>query len=658
MNGGEWDAGLEQMQAYLDAYDGSEEGKSGRVESLSARTHTPVLIIRTEEEAAALPTRREHRAKGWYDTEKGEVVIVLPNNVNVADVDNTFVHEVIGHKGLRALVGEERFGELLDKVYGHAGAKIRSEIDRRTASMVYAEADRLRMSRTRAREAAGEDANAHYYADMASARTQAERRREPSRREATEEYMADLAGRIGSEGFEKMERDELTLWGKIKAVVQRMLDLFLRTLNISSGKRLNDKELAYILFRSWKYSREGERGGDIYSKAEDAVMRHRTGWDNAEFAGMSESAGEAAARKATADRIEDLFESAVRGELSGKPVEVGRLTAEGKEYLERLSGVQFKDDVRFVLNPSDLVHMYRNHYGANEKDPGNNLPLNNEDIRAIAEVVSHPERVVLGKEPDGLKRNMFYFLSPATDGTYNLLEIYGDRKGNLTTKTFYKTRKAVSQRVLSLLKSEHLTSVTDGASLSDGAKLPKFFEYTTNEGDGGLRYRDGDMGLEEYVTKMKVDIAAANADNLEAKREAMRAIGGNLNHLRQAMARQREYDVTTVKSITDLARTMMQAGLLDDMSQFETRRILGAVDNATGKDDTGKQVQKMMDILVDNQLRRSANEFGRLLRVRAGKVDSRGVQVQGVLDVSGQVMVRAVKEGKALSKETLEQDRT
>lgn len=99
MNGGEWDAGLEQMQAYLDAYDGSEEGKSGRVESLSARTHTPVLIIRTEEEAAALPTRREHRAKGWYDTEKGEVVIVLPNNVNVADVDNTFVHEVIGHKG-------------------------------------------------------------------------------------------------------------------------------------------------------------------------------------------------------------------------------------------------------------------------------------------------------------------------------------------------------------------------------------------------------------------------------------------------------------------------------------------------------------------------------------------------------------------------------
>ena len=89
-------------------------------------------------------------------------------------------------------------------------------------------------------------------------------------------------------------------------------------------------------------------------------------------------------------------------------------------------------------------------------------------------VTTMSERIVYGVEPDGLKRNLFYFLSLTQGG--NLLAIYEDLKGNLTAKTFYKTKKAVSQRVLSLMKSEHLTSVTDGACLSD-AKLPKFFEY-------------------------------------------------------------------------------------------------------------------------------------------------------------------------------------
>ena len=177
-----------------------------------------------------------------------------------------------------------------------------------------------------------------------------------------------------------------------------------------------------------------------------------------------------------ADRIEELFEQSISGDLKGKSVEVGRLTDEGRAYLEQLSGIKMKDEVSFVLNPSDLMHMYRDHFGNNEKDKGNNIPLTIGDIREIGNIISHPERVIFGIEPDGLRRKLFYFLSSAEDGAYNLLEIYGDRKGNLTTKTFYKTRKAVSQRVLSLMKSEHLTSVTDGASLSDGAKLPKFFE--------------------------------------------------------------------------------------------------------------------------------------------------------------------------------------
>ena len=89
-----------------------------------------------------------------------------------------------------------------------------------------------------------------------------------------------------------------------------------------------------------------------------------------------------------------------------------------------------------------------------------------------------------------------------------------------------------------------------------------------NEDNSSVRFRDGDMGLDEYVTKIKVEAAKASGDNLAARHEAMKAIGGNLNKLRQAMARQREYDTTTVRSVTDLARVFMDEGLLDDLSKM------------------------------------------------------------------------------------------
>ncbi len=287
---------------------------------------------------------------------------------------------------------------------------------------------------------------------MAEARVEAEAKREDFRKEATEEYMSDLGGRIGSEGFEKMSRDELTLWGKIKAKVQSFLDKFLRGLKIAKSIRLNDKDLSYILFKSWKNMREKQGKGGVYADVEDAVMRRRTGYD--------------------------------------------------------------ADDV--------------------------------------------------------------------------------------------------------------------------------------------TRFRDPGLGLEETITKMKAEALQANTDNLQAKRDAMRAIGGNLNHLRQAMARQREYDITTVKSVADLARVLMDANLLDDLSKYETKRILGAINNVVGKQDVSQYVQKVMDIMVDNQLRMGANTLGRLLSIRGSHVDARGIEVQGELDLDGQHIAQVVRKASSLPKDDID----
>lgn len=177
---------------------------------------------------------------------------------------------------------------------------------------------------------------------------------------------------------------------------------------------------------------------------------------------------------------------------------------------------------------------------------------------------------------------------------------------------------------------------------------------TGYDADERTMFRDPDMSLEETITKMKAEIMQANTDNLQAKRDAMRAIGGNLNHLRQAMARQREYDITTVKSVTDLAKILMDAGLLDDMSKFETKRILGAVNNVVGRQDVSQYVQKVMDIMVDNQLRNGAGAFGKLLAIRGSRVDARGIEVQGELDPDGQRIAQVVRKSTSLPKDDID----
>ena len=177
----------------------------------------------------------------------------------------------------------------------------------------------------------------------------------------------------------------------------------------------------------------------------------------------------------TKDRIEALFNKAVSGDLKGKPISIGTLTKEGKDYLEKLSGITFKDRVDFVLNPSDLVHIYKRHFGSNEKD-GRNIPLDIDDIRSIADIISHPDKVIFSIEEGAQERKMFSFLKEADRGSYNLLEIYSDRKGNLTAKSFYKSKEGVSQRAISLARTLHSTSETGGATLNTDAKIPQMFE--------------------------------------------------------------------------------------------------------------------------------------------------------------------------------------
>ena len=263
------------LQGKMDPQDTTPQAKALQAKVLSEKLNTPIRVVSDPEEIAELPSRRQQRAKGWWSAKNDEVVILLPNNADAADVTNTVVHEVVGHKGLRKLIGEERFDEFLNEVYGHASKPIRAAIDQAERKLFDAEVDRLTQQKNAEADLPGSRKGIF---SRAEATVEANRKREQMRREATEEYMADMAGRIGDEGFEKMSAEELTFWGKVKAKVQQFLDKFLRGLKIARSIRLTDKDVAYILYKSWKNLRNGGKP-TVMDAAEDALMRSKTHYD-------------------------------------------------------------------------------------------------------------------------------------------------------------------------------------------------------------------------------------------------------------------------------------------------------------------------------------------------------------------------------------------
>ena len=348
-------------------------------------------------------TGRQAKAKGWYDVRTGKVTIVLPNNKNAADVRETVFHEVVAHKGLRNLVGEEHFNTFLDNVYNNAEEGIKQTIDE-----------------------------------------MAEKRYKGDKRKATEEYMAHLA-----EDGEFVKPENQGFFAKVR----NFLTDLLRKVGIKLGFKLTDNDLRYILWRSWKGLAERD-GGSVFEKAEDVKMQHELG---------------------------------------------------------------------------------------------------------------------------------------QTD------------------------------------------------------------EARSASGENGIMFREGSDELKDVVEKMKADVERLHEGELDDLRSGARAIGGRLSELNKAMRLQRAYDMSTVASVTELAKTMLKNGLLSEMSDYDVRRLLSVVNNVHGKGDIRPYVQKVVDMMVGNRLRNVSKAFDKLLAMRGKKVDARGVEVQGELDLAGQRMADVVWKGIGMS---------
>lgn len=184
--------------------------------SMNAKVKVVSNISELPEGAAKRAIEKGRKVKGWYDTNTGEVVLYLPNADSMEDARKTVFHEIVAHKGLREMLGDD-FSTFLQNVFLNSNKKVRSKI------VALASANNWNIET------------------------------------ATEEYLATLA----ENGFDS--EAERSYFQRIK---DTLIDL-LRKAGIRLGFKLSDKELRYILWRS--YQMQQNKG--IVGEAENVAMQ-------------------------------------------------------------------------------------------------------------------------------------------------------------------------------------------------------------------------------------------------------------------------------------------------------------------------------------------------------------------------------------------------
>ena len=632
---------------------------------LSDKLHTPIKIVEDVKDIThsnAEVERRKRNSKGWYDVRTGEVVVVLPNNRDVEDVAATVMHETVAHKGLRELVGEEHYDEFLDEVYEHLRGDLKQGID--------AEAGRA-------------------FVDDSTKNGERAKSYEQHRRTAVDELFGDMA----EKPFEEFSEGERTLWQKLKEVVRKLLDKFLESLKLPKWFELGDNELRYMLWRSKERLERGkEHPIDL---ARDMVMREELGLSDAARMRMGDTPDtfKARQRRAVEEKgvvmpglnsavikvvnvpahqytggIAEATRQAIDAakakyvpngkpivlhynsygaefdySISGKAIEVSLSPKHQAKSVNKRVHLSLAEHVDEVIENSIEVEEHsdyqKNERGERDTQKVNGSALMHRFYGAIA-IDGKPYRVMTlmreEKRSDGMRNGVHAY-------EVQKIEVLDETPNTPNGTDGLNSELEASSAVAKLLKDVE-KSYDSGKKVLDESR--KADENPILYRDGGETediWKDKSMGLHERTTAAAMRLADKHQENKTLRNDAMRAIGNNLADLRKAMSLQRKFDMATVKRVSDLARVLMNNGYIGDMTQQEVKSLLAAVRNSVGHNDIDRDVQKVMEIMVKNQLRRAEKALSALEAIKGSKVNAKGVKVQGKLDAAGGQLMEVFK---------------
>lgn len=669
---GEYDDDIEQDSTMQEDRDMMRSA----VQQMGEKLHTNINIIEDVNEIThpnAAVQERRRKSKGWYDTATGQVNIVLDNNRDIDDVKASVGHETIAHKGLRELVGEENYDEFLDETYQHLRDDLKKGVD----------------------AAAG-----RAFIDDTTKNGKRAKSYEQHRRTAVDE----LFGRMAEKPFEEFSEGERTLWQKIKATVRRLLDKFLGSLKLPKWFEIGDNELRYILWRSKERLERGkEHPIDL---ARDIVKREELGLTDEARYNMGDAPETFKARQKRAVENNGTVMTGLNRAQVKVVGNIPRHTYTGN-IAEATQQAIDEAKAKYVPNGEPRTLHYNN-FGAEfdysisgnaietvlsakhqgkSVNKGVHLALAEHLDRVIGEsieVEEHPDRIKTGDVRDNSKINpdalmhRFYGVANIDGVDYRVMtlmkeenkatrgngihsyevqkiEVLDEETPNTSNGVGTLNSELEGYPLAKVIKDVGKTMEKDKNLLEQSKLADESTDLYREPDDTEDIWNDQSLGLQERITAAATRLANNHRDNKTLRNDAMRAIGGNLSDLRKAMSLQRTFDMTTVKRVADLARVLMNNGYLNGLTQQEVKRLLAAIKNSVGHNDIEGDVQKVMDIMVDNQLKHAEDTLHELEAIRGSKVDARGVEVQGQLDPAGAQTMKVLKKTRGWERTDIEE---
>ncbi len=179
----------------------------------------PVKFVKRHD----MPEGHRNSLGVWQD---GKIRICLENHRDSEDVKRTVLHEVVGHNGLRRLVGDENMDSFCMEVFRNASEEIRGKIAALAAKHGY---------------------------DFA---------------EATEEYLA----------MQTEEMDFTSRWSEFWTNVRHALMTLLRKIGLMD-MTLNTKDVQWLMWQSYNANKRS----DLLNQARRAYVSHRLGFSEADI---------------------------------------------------------------------------------------------------------------------------------------------------------------------------------------------------------------------------------------------------------------------------------------------------------------------------------------------------------------------------------------
>lgn len=101
--------------------DSPSSAVNNHIERIAQKTGAKVNMVSSVDEitnkAAKAAVEEGRKITGWYEEKTGEVHLYMPNIHDRYTAEKTIWHEVVGHKGMRELFGEDRFNQFLRDVW-------------------------------------------------------------------------------------------------------------------------------------------------------------------------------------------------------------------------------------------------------------------------------------------------------------------------------------------------------------------------------------------------------------------------------------------------------------------------------------------------------------------------------------------------------------